>query len=223
MGALQTWRLGGQENCRRCCWGTASHQWRSSLQRTLHTHLCTQSRGDRGQESETFHRGQSHMPGRHGDQLGEPRILDLDLDYYQYWGVPYRQNNSHEDPNSVWKLLLKLRPSQHSQSISEKRKSKSIQRFSSLWSSDSHYLPRLPCEAVILTTFHDFQVHQSATQLSLGHAFLGSQGLATWACFPRPTGACDLVPQSKTLRRETSEHPSTYCFIWTSHICFHYL
>lgn len=198
MGALETWSLGGQEDCRRCSWGTASHQWRRSLQRTLHTHLCTWNRGDRGQETETFHRGQSRVPGRHGDQLGEPWILDLDLDYCQYWGVPYRQNNSHEDPNSVWKLLLKLRPSQHSQSVSEKRKSKSVQRFSSLWSNDSHYLPRLPGPSVRHPAF-------------------------TRACFPRLTGICNLVPQSKTLRRETSEHLSTYCFIWTSHICFHYL
>lgn len=27
--------------------------------------------------------------------------LDFDLDYCHYWGIPYRQNNSHEDPNSV--------------------------------------------------------------------------------------------------------------------------
>lgn len=147
MGALQTWRLGGQEDCRRCCWGTASHQWRSSLQRTLHTHLCTQSRGDRGQESETFHRGQSHMPGRHGDQLGEPRILDLDLDYYQYWGflidriIPMRililfENScSNSGPHNIPKVSLR-------------RESQSLSRDSPL------------CEAVILTIFHDFLVKQ---------------------------------------------------------------
>ena len=164
MGALETWSLGGQEDCRRCSWGKASRQWRSSLQRTLHTHLCTWRRGGRGQETTTFHRGQSHC-------LGDMEIAweGLLLDYCQYCGVPYRQNKSHEDPNSVWKLLLKLWPSEHSQSVSEKRKSKSIQTFSSSWSSDSHYLPWLPGLPVRPPAF-------------------------TRAYFPRLTWICDLVP-----------------------------
>lgn len=114
-----------------------------------------------------------HFTGAKATCLGDTEItwenlpLDLDLDYCLYWGIPYRQNNSHEDPDSVQKFLLKLPPSEHFQCLSSE-KSQSLSRDSPL------------CEAMILTTFHGFQICQSATQRSLRQAFLGSHGSATW-------------------------------------------
>lgn len=53
------------------------------------------ARGDRGQETTTLQRPKP-LPGGHGDAWE-----GLLLDNCQYCGVPYRQNKSHEDPNSV--------------------------------------------------------------------------------------------------------------------------
>ena len=55
----------------------------------------------------TVHRRPRNFTGAKATCLGDMEItwenlpLDLGLDYCHYLGIPYRQNNSHEDPNSV--------------------------------------------------------------------------------------------------------------------------